>query len=123
MDNKTCRNCGKTLTNGSKCIYCGAKNFDDPVSYSDFTTKKISTKKILIISSILLVIIIFLIVYFNINGIKPKYTTYDTTYNTNSYKCNHAKSCEDNICIYEDENGVEESIDCTNNSSIYNSEN
>lgn len=114
MDNKVCRNCGKVLTK-KVCSYCGATNFTDPVEYSDFTTKKLSTKKILIVSGGVFLIVIGITLFFIFNGIKPEYDDHDTSVNTNQYKCTHTKTCDGNKCIYVNDKGIEEEIICDTN--------
>lgn len=114
MDNKVCRNCGKPLTS-KVCSYCGATNFTDPVEYSDFTTKKLSTKKILIVSGGVFILVVILATFFIIRGIKPEYNDHDTSVNSNQYKCVHAKSCDGTNCIYVNDKGIEEKIICESN--------
>ena len=114
MDNKVCRNCGKPLST-NVCSYCGAVNFKDPVEYSDFTTKKLQTKKILIVSGVVFAIVLVISLFFIIRGIKPKYNDHDTSVNSNQYKCSHATSCDGNNCIYINEDGTEEQIVCESN--------
>lgn len=114
MNNKVCRNCGMPITT-NVCSYCGAANFQDPVEYSDFTTKRLSTKKILIASGAVFVIILAITVFFIIRGIKPKYNDHDTSVDTNQYKCIHATTCDGKTCIYKNEDGIEEQIVCETN--------
>lgn len=111
MDNKVCRNCGKELKS-NVCENCGAVNFKEPVEYSEFTTKKLSTKKILIGSGVVFVIALALSITFIVRGIKPKYDDHDTSAKSNTYKCNHATSCDGKNCIYTNEDGIEENIVC-----------
>lgn len=114
--NNICHNCGATLNNNKNCPNCGTKVFEKNKEYSDFTTKTLNTKKIMICATTIFIIVAIITSIFIIKGIKPEIGEYDTSYNQDNYKCNKAINCQDGICIYIDENGVEEKIQCSNTS-------
>ncbi len=115
MNNKVCRNCGNDLIENNVCANCGAVNFKKNKSYSEFTTSKLSTKKLLLVGGGVFTIILAISIFFIIQGIKPKYDDHDTSVNSNQYKCVHATSCDGKNCTYINKKGIEEHIVCESN--------